>query len=389
MMMVFGARPQFVKSAPVVHAFLRRTNIELQLIHSGQHYDYELSQVFFEEMNLPKPLINLRIGSGSHAVQTGRAMVALERCMLRAKPDVVLVPGDTNTTLAAALAAAKVHLPVAHIEAGARSYDMSMPEEINRKLTDHVSSILFAPTKATVRNLYAEGISSSSVYQVGDTMVDSLLAAFPAATKIRPKVLSKLDTSERDYVITTAHRPGNVDDFGRLRSIVDSIIEISTEVKVVVLAHPRLLNRLRAFHLLRRLMRCRSIILTKPVGYLESIALLDTAVAVLTDSGGLQKEAFLLGVPCAILRNSTEWPETIGAGANALVDVDKSKILEVVAKAIQKKGPRKRPIYLDNPFGDGKAAGRIADTITRVYDAERPARSTNIMRKANHTHAHA
>lgn len=365
-MIVLGARPQFVKSAPVVHEFLRRRKIELQLIHSGQHYDYELSQVFFDEMNLPKPLRNLMIGSGSHAVQTGRAMVAFERCMLRAKPDVVLVPGDTNTTLAAALAAVKLHLPVAHIEAGARSYDMSMPEEINRKLTDHISTLLFAPTKTTVKNLYAEGISAKSVYQVGDTMVDSLLAALPAATKIRTKMLSELDTSEREYVLTTAHRPGNVDDPRRLRSIVDSVIKTSKEVKVVFLAHPRTLNRLRAFHLLRRLMRCRSIVLTRPVGYLESVALLDAAVAVLTDSGGLQKEAFLLGIPCAILRNSTEWPETIQAGANALVDVNKTRILEVVVKAMENQRSRRRPIRLDNPFGDGKAAGRIADIITSI-----------------------
>jgi UDP-N-acetylglucosamine 2-epimerase (non-hydrolysing) len=264
-----------------------------------------------------------------------------------------------------------------------------MPEEINRKLTDHISSLLFAPTKTTARNLYAEGISARSVYQAGDTMVDSLQAALPPATRMRAEVLSKLDTSEREYVLTTAHRPGNVDDFGRLRSIVDSIITTSREVKVVVLAHPRILNRLRAFHLLRRLIRCRSIVLTKPVGYLESVALLDTAVAVLTDSGGLQKEAFLLGVPCAILRNSTEWPETIEASANELVNVDKTKILEVVVKAMKNQRPRRRPIWLDNPFGDGKAAGRIADAIIRVYgDAERPARSTNIMRKAYRTHAH-
>lgn len=361
-----------MKSAPVVHEFLRRPKIELQLIHSGQHYDYELSQIFFEEMNLPKPLMNLKVGSGSNAVQTGRAMVALERCMLRTKPDVVLVPGDTNTTLAAALSAVKLHLPVAHIEAGARSYDMSMPEEINRKVTDHISSVLFAPTKKTARNLYAEGISPKSVHQVGDTMVDSLLAALPAATKLRSKVLSELDTSEREYVIATAHRPGNVDDSGRLRSIVDSLIKTSRETKIIVLAHPRILNRLRTFRLLRRLKRCRSIVLTRPVGYLESIALLDTAVAALTDSGGLQKEAFLLGIPCAILRNSTEWPETVKAGANALVDVDETKIRSVVAKAMDNQGPRKRPIRLDTPFGDGKAARRIADTIVRVYsDSDR------------------
>jgi UDP-N-acetylglucosamine 2-epimerase len=366
-MIVLGARPQFIKAAPVVHEFLKTSNVELQLIHSGQHYDYEMSQVFFEEMELPTPLRNLNVGSGSHAVQTGRAMMTLERYMLSAKPNVVLVPGDTNTTLAAALAAAKLRLPVAHIEAGARSYDMAMPEEINRRLTDHVSSMLFAPTQTTARNLYAEGIPSNHVYTAGDTMVDALLAALPAAAKLRKDLLSKFDATERGYILVTAHRPGNVDEPRRLRSIVEALVETSKKVRVVLPAHPRMVNRLKALGLLSVLRRSRSLILTRPIGYLESIALLETAAAVLTDSGGLQKEAFLLGVPCATMRNTTEWTETIEAGANVLVDVDKTMIMGAVASAIKNQGPRTRPIYSNNPFGDGKAAGRIAHTVIRTY----------------------
>jgi len=362
-MAVLGARPQFIKTAPVVHELLKRARVKLQLIHSGQHYDYELSQLFFEEMQLPQPLLNLNVGSGSHAVQTGKAMMGLERCMLRAKPDLVLVPGDTNTTLAAALAAAKVSIPVGHIEAGARSHDMRMPEEINRRLTDHVSRMLFAPTKTTVQNLSAEGVPSERINLVGDTIVDALLTALPAASKVRDGLLSKFGLREREYVLVTAHRPGNVDEPGRLRSIVNSLVEISKHTRVILPAHPRLINRLRAFQLSSRLRRIPSLVLCKPVGYLEMVALLETAGAVLTDSGGLQKEAFLLGVPCATMRNVTEWPETVEAGANALVDVNKGRITEVVLKAIADSGRRSRPIYSDNPFGDGNAARRIVDII--------------------------
>jgi UDP-N-acetylglucosamine 2-epimerase (non-hydrolysing) len=366
-MIVFGARPQFIKSSPIVHEFLKRTDVKLQLIHSGQHYDYQLSQLFFEEMKLPAPLLNLKIGSGSHAVQTGRAMISLERCMRRAGPDIVLVPGDTNTTLAAALAGVKLCLPIAHIEAGARSYDMSMPEEINRRLTDHASSMLFAPTLITAQNLRAEGIPSQRVHLAGDTMVDALLAALPAASKLRNELLSNFDVAEGEYILVTAHRPGNVDEPRRLKSIVETLIEASKQIKIVFPAHPRIMNRLRAFHLLGRLKRCRSLVFIKPIGYLEMIAMLGAARAVLTDSGGLQKEAFLLGVPCATMRNRTEWTETVKAGANVLVDVDRTKILEMILKAMKNHGPKSKPIYSDNPFGDGKAAGRIADTIIRAY----------------------
>lgn len=365
-MIVMGARPQFIKSAPVIHEFLRRHKVDLQLIHSGQHYDYELSQVFFEEMRLPPPLLDLKVGSGSHAIQTGKAMVRIERCIQRTKPDLALVPGDTNTTLAAALSAAKLGTPIGHIEAGARSYDMTMPEEINRRLTDHVSSMLFAPTRTTVHNLYAEGIPRKRVHLVGDTMVDALLTALPAASKLRKKALSGLDVHEGEYIVVTAHRPGNVDIPRRLNSIVGALVEASKRIKILFPAHPRIYKRLKSSNLMGKLRRSKNVVVTRPIGYLELVALLDTAAAVLTDSGGIQKEAFLLGVPCATMRRETEWPETVEAGANVMVDADKRKISAAILRAIEKPRPRRKPIYARNPFGDGRASIRIVDTILRA-----------------------
>lgn len=362
-MMVLGARPQFIKSAPIIHEFLRKTNVKLQLINSGQHYDYELSRIFFEEMHLPRPLVDLKVGSGSHAVQTGKAMMGVEGCILRAKPDLVLVPGDTNTTLAAALAAVKLNTPVGHIEAGARSYDMTMPEEVNRRLTDHVSTLLFAPTKTAARNLYSEGIRGKRVHLVGDTMVDALLTALPAASKQRNGLLSKLRACEYEYVLATAHRPANVDEPKRLKSIVEALVQISKQLKVLFPAHPRIMNRLKAFRLIDRLKRSSGIVLTKPVGYLELITLLETATAVLTDSGGIQKEAFLLGVPCATMRRVTEWPETVQAGANVLVDAEKNRILRAILSVAARGNTRKKPIHSSNPFGDGNAARRIVNIV--------------------------
>jgi len=364
-MMVMGARPQFIKSAPVIHELLKRRNVELQLIHSGQHYDYELSQVFFEEMHLPAPL-DLKVGSGSHALQTGKAMVRIEQCIQRTKPDAVVVPGDTNTTLAGALAAVKLNTPVGHMEAGARSFDMTMPEEVNRRVTDHVSSLLFAPTRTTVRNLYDEGISRKRVHLVGDTMMEALLIALPSASKLRKKILSGLDTREREYIIVTAHRPGNVEAPARLSSIVRALLELSKSTQVIFPAHPRVSKQLQSFHLLDKLKRSK-VAVTKPVGYLELVALLETAAAVLTDSGGIQKEAFLLGVPCATMRRETEWPETIEAGANTLVDVDKRKIIDTTLRAIRNQRPRRKLVNRQNPFGDGKASVRIVDITLRKY----------------------
>jgi UDP-N-acetylglucosamine 2-epimerase (non-hydrolysing) len=360
-MMVLGARPQFIKSAPVIHEFLKRRDVTLQLINSGQHYDYELSQLFFDELRLPRPALNLQVGSGSHATQTGKAMVRIERAILQLKPDMVLVPGDTNTTLAAALASAKLNVPVGHIEAGARSYDMTMPEEVNRRVTDHISTMLFAPTKNAERNLRAEGIPANRVFRVGDTMVDGLKATLPLARKSQQSLLTKMDSNEREYVLTTAHRPANVDDQERLVRIVKALLRISKSLKVIFPAHPRIVHHLKSYGLLRKLKLSSNITLTKPLGYLEMIALLDAATAVLTDSGGLQKEAYLLGVPCTTMRRVTEWPETVEAGANKLVDANTQEIFRNVLKA--KKTQVSMSLFTRNPFGSGRASKNIVNAI--------------------------
>lgn len=360
-MLILGARPQFIKSAPVIHEFLRRKDAELQLVNSGQHYDYELSQLFFDELHLPRPALNLQVGSGSHALQTGKAMGRIERCMLELRPDITLVPGDTNTTLAAALASAKLNVPVGHLEAGARSHDMSMPEEINRIVTDHVSTMLFAPTKITAHNLRAEGISTKRIFLLGDTMVDGLKSALPLARKLQPSLLTQMDLNENDYVLTTAHRPANVDNQERLSGIVRALLRISKSLKVVFPAHPRIVRSLKSYGLHGKLRLTPNVILTKPLGYLQMIALLDAAGSVLTDSGGLQKEAFLLGTPCVTMRRVTEWPETLKEDANRLVDVDTDRIVNSVLRT--RKLHVRRPMDSQNPFGSGRSSERIVSTI--------------------------
>jgi UDP-N-acetylglucosamine 2-epimerase (non-hydrolysing) len=288
-------------------------------------------------------------------------MMRIERAIIKLKPNIVLVPGDTNTTLAGALAAAKMTVPVGHIEAGARSYDMSMPEEINRRVTDHVSTMLFAPTEITERNLRAEGLPANRIFQVGDTMVDGLKAVLPLAKELKPHLLTQMDLDEREYVLTTAHRPANVDDQERLGRVVNALVRISKSLRVVFPAHPRIMHSLKSCGLDRKLKHSRNIILTKPLGYLEMIALLDAASAVLTDSGGLQKEAYLVGVPCSTMRNVTEWPETVNAGANKLVDADTQQIVNNVLNT--RKTQTKRPFQSGNLFGSGRASKKIVNAI--------------------------
>jgi len=360
-MLVLGARPQFIKSAPVIHQFLKRRGVELQIVDSEQHYDYELSKIFFEELRLPRPALSLHVGSGSHASQTGKAMVRIESGILALKPDIVLVPGDTNTTLAAAISAAKLNVPIGHIEAGARSYDMSMPEEVNRTLTDHISNLLFAPTKNAERNLRAEGISRKRIFQTGDTMVDALKTALPLARKLKRSLLGQLDLDEGEYVLTTSHRPANVDDRHKLHAIVAGLMRISESMKVVFPMHPRIAHNLESYGLLRKLRRSRNLIALKPQGYVKMIALLDSARAMLTDSGGIQKEAFLLGTPCVTMRDTTEWPETLKNQANTLVDADPDRIVKLIFRA--NKVPSRRPLDSGSPFGTGKSSDRIVRAV--------------------------
>lgn len=360
-MLVVGARPQFIKSAPVIEQILgRHKRIDLRIVHSGQHYDPEMSAIFFQELQIPKPSLNLHAGSGSHATQTAAIMKGLERSMSADRPDLVVVSGDTNTTLAAALTAAKLQIPVAHIEAGLRSGDFTMPEEINRVLTDHCSMLLFAPTKTAVRNLKAEGLSGATRL-TGDTMLDTLTTVMPRVEEVEESVLARFGAQAFDYVLVTLHRPSNVDDLRRLREIQHALRKIAVRLRVIFLVHPRTRKRLAKLGLPAT--RGKSALtFANPQGYIETLALLKNARCLLTDSGGMQKESFLLHVPCATLRTTTEWPETLVGKANRLITNPKNIPSEVLRAALDD-NLKNRIRKLKNPYGDGHASARIAGLI--------------------------
>jgi len=353
---IVGARPQFIKCAPVSKV-LRKNNREI-LIHTGQHYDYEMSKLLFDQLDIPKPDYNLSIGSGNQGEQTGKMLIEIEKVLLKEKPDVVLVYGDTNSTLAGALASTKLHIPIGHIEAGLRSFDRKMPEEINRILADHCSDILFCPTKTAVKNLKREGIAKS-VYLVGDVMVDILNNYIGIAEK-KSNILDDLDLRSKEYYLVTVHRAENTDDFNKLKNIVDALCEIED---VVFPCHPRTEKRLKEFGLWKKLKKGVKII--KPVGYLEMIFLEKNAKKILTDSGGIQKEAYILKVPCITLRDTTEWIETVEDGWNILVGADKEKIIKTVD--IFKPSSE---THKEN-FGSGDASRRIVEVLLYVWNSTR------------------
>jgi UDP-N-acetylglucosamine 2-epimerase (non-hydrolysing) len=358
--LVLGTRPQIIKSAPLIHHAVTDRQIEFSIIHTGQHYDYEMTKIFFEELSLPDPTVNLEVGSGSHAQQTANIMLRLERILLERKPDVVVVPGDTNSTLAGAITAAKLNIPVAHMEAGARSYDMKMPEEINRRLTDHCSTMLFTPTKNCTKNLLKEGIDKHRICQAGDTMYDVLLLQLPKAERIA--TLKQLGLKPKTYALLTTHRPENVDNAQNLENIVNAVMGLKN-LMVVFAVHPRTRKQLRNIKLYHKLEGQSNIRLIEPQGYLETLSLIKNAAVVLTDSGGMQKEAFWLKTPCVTLRENTEWTETCEFGANYLIGPNTERILETVEKIIQDKNLGKKLKRLPNPFGDGKASQRIVEAI--------------------------
>ena len=349
---VVGARPQFIKTAMVSRA-LRARGIREVLVHTGQHYDDNMSRVFFDEMGIPKPDHNLGVGSGGHAFQTGEAMKGLESLCAEHQPDVLLVHGDTNATLAGALVAAKQCIPGAHVEAGLRSFDRAMPEEVNRVVTDHVSKCLFCPTDTAVENLRREGITRH-VHQVGDVMYDAALH-FAEQAKESSDVLSRLGVSEKSFVLVTVHRDFNTDSKERLEGIIRGVLQ--SGVQVVFPAHPRVRKCLEQYGLLGELEESGDDVLTEPVGYLDMIRLELGARAVMTDSGGVQKEAYFYGVPCLTVRPSTEWVETVDAGWNHLLAADADQIAGALDKVTTPGG--------DPPevFGDGHAAERIAEAI--------------------------
>jgi UDP-N-acetylglucosamine 2-epimerase (non-hydrolysing)/UDP-GlcNAc3NAcA epimerase len=347
---VVGNRPQFIKAA-AVSGPLRRSHEEL-LIHTGQHYDEELSDVFFHELGLPSPDRELGISRGSNSSQTSRMLDALEAVVAEAGPEAVLVYGDTNSTLAGALAGAQAGVPVAHVEAGMRSFDRSMTEELNRVLADHASSLLLCSSDVAVSNLRREGVSGT-VELVGDVMVDVALGVQPRARE-RVDLLRERGVKPGQYVLATAHRAGNVDDPERLERLVELLL--SVPFPVVLPLHPRTHGRLRTAGLLERLQRSDRLTITPPLSYVELAALLCNARAVLTDSGGLQKEAYLAGVRCITLRPNTEWVETVEAGWNTLVDLDSG----AMAAALEREPPRERPPL----YGDGHAADRVVAALT-------------------------
>jgi UDP-GlcNAc3NAcA epimerase len=344
---IVGNRPQFVKAAAVTR-LLRESHEEL-LVHTGQHYDDELSRVFFDELRIPAPDRELGAGSGSNTEQTARILAALEPVLAELRPALALVYGDTNSTLAGALAAAQAGIPVGHVEAGMRSFDRTMPEELNRVLTDHASDLLLCSTTTAVDNLAREGVAGET-HLVGDVMADVSLAFREIAAE-RSTIVADLRLEAGTYLVVTAHRAGNVDHPDRLERLV-TLLEALPRPSVFPL-HPRTRARLEAAGLLDRL---DGVMLVAPLGYLDFLELARHARAILTDSGGVQKEAYLLGVPCVTLRDTTEWVETVDAGWNVLVDLDRDAALA----AVEREPPAERPEL----YGGGRAAERVCDVVS-------------------------
>jgi UDP-N-acetylglucosamine 2-epimerase len=345
---IVGARPQFIKCS-VVSRELRKNHDEL-LVHTGQHYDREMSAQFFEELEIPEPDYNLGVGSGSHAYQTGEMLKRTEQVLIDEDPKIVLVYGDTNSTLAGSLAAVKMDIPVAHVEAGLRSFDRRMPEEINRVLTDHCANILFAPTKTAVKNLNDEGIKTG-VFLTGDVMVDALYRNLEIARR-KSNVIERLQLEPKGYYLVTLHRQENVDQPEQLSRIIDALCSLPG--MVVFPCHPRTEKMLKTFHLWEKASLNLNII--KPVGYLDMLLLEKHANKILTDSGGVQKEAYILEVPCITLRNSTEWVETVEDGWNVLVGSDRELVIQYALEFSPLKSQRKH-------FGEGDAAGKIVGIL--------------------------
>jgi len=363
---ILGARPQFVKLAPLVHAFVARaggaqSTIDHRILHTGQHYDAAMSDIFFAELKLPAADFNLGVGSGPHGQQTGRMLEGIESVLLQMKPDKVLVYGDTNSTLAGALAAAKLCIPVVHIEAGLRSFNRRMPEEINRVVTDHLADLLLAPTPRAMELLQAEGLGQRSRY-TGDLMHDAVLRNRGLALE-RPSVAAALGIDPKRYGVVTVHRAENTDDPQRLRTLLQALNTVAEQrLPLVMPLHPR------TRHLVGQLAGdwrpVDSLHLIDPLGYLDMLGLLIGARIALTDSGGLQKEAFILGCPCVTLREETEWVETVVAGANVVAGADQQRILEAVAHFLDRPA---QPGWSSGPaqwYGDGHAAERIVDAVT-------------------------
>ncbi len=359
---VVGARPNFMKVAPIVEAMRRRaTQFTPLLLHTGQHYDREMSDAFFRDLNLPRPDVYLGVGSGTHAVQTAAVMQRFEPVVVAEKPDWVVVVGDVNSTLACALVCAKLRIKVAHVEAGLRSRDRTMPEEINRLLTDQVADLLLTPSPDADENLRAEGIPSERIRLVGNVMIDSLFGQLKRAGGSR--VREALGIAGRDYAAVTLHRPSNVDERAVLTRILEALDEISRRLPVIFPVHPRTRARIGEFGLAERVTRTTGLCLVEPLGYLDFLRLWSGARLVLTDSGGVQEETTALSIPCLTLRENTERPITVGMGTNRVVGTDTQRITQAAFEVLEGRGgsePRPAP-----PLWDGHTADRILDALIK------------------------
>jgi UDP-N-acetylglucosamine 2-epimerase (non-hydrolysing) len=349
---VLGTRPEIIKMSPVIRECIRR-RLDYYVVHTGQHYSYQMDGLFFEELELPAPAYHLHVGSGTHAGQTARIMTGIEQIFVDNQPDVVLVQGDTNTVLGAALTAAKLEIPVGHVEAGLRSYDRAMPEETNRVITDHISDYLFAPTEAAMQNLLREGIEKRKIYLTGNTVLDAVYQNLEI-TRRKKKTLDNYHLRQGEYFLATAHRAENVDYPSRLEGIINGLALVGREYDLPVIfpVHPRTSQRLDEFGI-----DTDGISRLEPIGYLEFLQLEGYSKLVLTDSGGVQEEACILGVPCVTLRQNTERPETLSVGSNVLAGTDSMAILDGARRMLNHRG------LWQNPFGDGASARIIVDLV--------------------------
>jgi UDP-GlcNAc3NAcA epimerase len=350
---IIGARPQFIKCAPLSRKL--RTRHQEVLVHTGQHYDANMSQVFFNELNIPEPDYNLDAGSGYHGEQTGKMLSKIEQVLLQENPDLVLVYGDTNSTIAGSLAASKLQIKVAHVEAGLRSFDRSMPEEINRVLADHISNFLFCPTETAVANLKAEGIIDN-VHNVGDVMVDAVLYNQRLAEE-KSTILDDLKLAPKDFILATVHRPVNTDNIENLSSIIKALSDVKESIVFPV--HPRTEKYLKHYGLWDILNQ--NLIVIPPVGYLDMLKLMGNAKKILTDSGGVQKESYVLGAPCITLRENTEWIETLETGQNILVGSSYERIVDAI-QHFEGSGSKSK----SELFGKGNSSEKICQILTKL-----------------------
>jgi len=368
---VLGTRPEIIKMSPIIKT-LDSCGLQYSIIHTGQHYTFEMDRIFFRELGLNPASRNLNIGSGSHGETIGKAIVALENTLRNEKPDILLVQGDTNAVLATSLVASRMHIPLGHVEAGLRSHDRRMPEEYNRIICDHLAEYLFTPTSATQKNLKSEGISkrkllyhdrtaSQKIFLTGNTIVDAIQQCQEHAK--RSQILSKLTLTPGEYFLITAHREENVDHKNRLYGIIQGLQKVARSYQIPLLypMHPRTLKMLQKFQLMNELEKIHELRIINPVGFFDLLALETNAALVLTDSGGIQEETCILHVPCVVLRDTSDRPESLQVGASALAGCDPTQILRATDSML-----RQKPNW-DNPFGDGNASLKIIDILTQAF----------------------